>query len=219
MVNMTDFINNDIKPFNLNDSIIEVLDAFEELNYTHFPIVENGIYLGCIAAHDVETFETNQLLNNYKYALEGFFVRSSMIWIDVLEVFAQNNTNVVPVLDRENSYLGYYEISDVIKFFNNTPFLREQGGIIIVQKNSKNYSFSQIVQIVESNGGNLLGCFISSIENDLVQITIKTTVGAINEIIQTFRRYEYEIISEHLEDNYLNNLKERSDYLEKYLNI
>jgi hypothetical protein len=34
-----------------------------------------------------------------------------------------------------------------------------------------------------------------------------------NEIIQTFRRYNYEIISEHQEDNYINNLKERSDYL------
>lgn len=219
MVNMTDFINNDIRPFSLNDQIIDVIEMFEDLNYSHFPIVENGIYLGSIAAHDVETFENKDQLQNYKYAFEGFFVRSSMIWIDVLEVFAQNNTNIVPVLDQENAYLGYYEISDVIKFFNNTPFLREQGGIIIVQKQNKDYSFSQVVQIVESSGGKLLGCFISSIENDLVQITIKTTVGAINEIIQTFRRYEYEIISEHLEDNYLNRLKERSDYLEKYLNI
>ena len=32
-------------------------------------------------------------------------------------------------------------------------------------------------------------------------------------------RYEYEIVSEHEEDNYMNSLKERSDYLDKYLNI
>jgi hypothetical protein len=29
----------------------------------------------------------------------------------------------------------------------------------------------------------------------------------------------YEIISEHQEDNYINSLKERSDYLDKYLNM
>jgi hypothetical protein len=40
-----------------------------------------------------------------------------------------------------------------------------------------------------------------------------------NDIIQTFRRYNYEILSEHHEDLYINNLKERSDYLDKYLNI
>ncbi|MCY1229202.1 hypothetical protein D9M72_415590 [compost metagenome] len=78
---------------------------------------------------------------------------------------------------------------------------------------------SQITQIVESNNGKLLGLFVSNVEADKVQITIKITLGAMNEIIQTFRRYNYEIISEHQEDNYLNALKERSDYLDKYLNI
>jgi hypothetical protein len=48
---------------------------------------------------------------------------------------------------------------------------------------------------------------------------MKISLGAINEIIQSFRRYNYEIISEHQEDNYINSLKERSDYLDKYLNM
>ncbi|MFY7739856.1 MAG: acetoin utilization protein acuB, partial [Flavobacterium sp.] len=52
-----------------------------------------------------------------------------------------------------------------------------------------------------------------------VQITIKIALGSMNDIIQTFRRYNYEIVSEHHEDNYLNSLRERSDYLDKYLNI
>jgi hypothetical protein len=33
------------------------------------------------------------------------------------------------------------------------------------------------------------------------------------------RRYNYEIISEHKEDNYSNSLKSSSDYLDKYLNM
>ena len=106
-----------------------------------------------------------------------------------------------------------------MKFFHETPFLKEMGGIIIVEKNSSDYSMSQITQIVESNNGKLLGLFISNVENDNVQVTVKITLGAMSEIIQTFRRYNYEIISEHQEDNYLNALKERSDYLDKYLNI
>jgi hypothetical protein len=36
---------------------------------------------------------------------------------------------------------------------------------------------------------------------------MKISLGAINEIIQSFRRYNYEIISEHQEDNYINSLK------------
>ena len=78
---------------------------------------------------------------------------------------------------------------------------------------------SQVAQIVESNNGKLLGLFVSEANTENVQITIKISLGGMNDIIQTFRRYNYEIISEHQEDNYINNLKERSDYLDKYLNI
>ena len=88
-----------------------------------------------------------------------------------------------------------------------------------MQKAILDYSMSQITQIVESNNGRLLGLFISEATTDTVQITVKISLGAMNEIIQTFRRYNYEIISEHQEDNYITNLKERSDYLDKYLNI
>jgi len=78
---------------------------------------------------------------------------------------------------------------------------------------------SQIAQIIESNNGKLLGLFISDSDNESVEITVKISLGIMNNIIQTFRRYGYEIISEHQEDNYINNLKERSDYLDKYLNM
>jgi hypothetical protein len=78
---------------------------------------------------------------------------------------------------------------------------------------------SQIAQIIESNNGKVLGLFVSDSDTESIEITIKVSLGAMNEIIQTFRRYNYEIVSEHHEDNYINNLKERSDYLDKYLNI
>jgi hypothetical protein len=156
---------------------------------------------------------------DYKYTLERFFTRKSMIWLDVLELFAKNHTNIIPVLDENNIYIGYYEMEDIMKFFKETTFLKEQGGIIIVQKGITDYSMSQITQIVESNNGKILGCFISEADLENVQVTIKIGLGAMNEIIQTFRRYNYEIISEHQEDTYINSLKERSDYLDKYLNI
>ena len=122
-------------------------------------------------------------------------------------------------MDENNSYVGYYEIEDIMKFFHETPFLKEPGGIIIVKKGVLDYSMSQIAQIIESNNGKLLGLFISEAEVNSVEVTIKIALGSMNEILQTFRRYNYEIISEHQEDNYINNLKERSDYLDKYLNI
>ena len=55
--------------------------------------------------------------------------------------------------------------------------------------------------------------------SDLVQITLKIGNTSLNEIIQTFRRYSYNIVSGHEEDSYIESLKERSQYLDKYLNM
>jgi Mg/Co/Ni transporter MgtE len=219
MTDINDYITNDYKAINSKETIAEVQDFFAEVSYSHFSVIDEGIYIGCIAADDIETFDSDKKVSDYKYTLEGFFARKNMIWLDVLEVFAKNHTNVVPVLDEDNNYTGYYELEDIVKFFHETPFLKEQGGIIIIEKSILDYSMSQITQIVESNNGKLLGLFVSEASADKIQITLKIALGGMNEIIQTFRRYNYEIISEHQEDNYLNNLKERSEYLDKYLNM
>ena len=201
------------------ETILAAQDFFMDVSFSHFPVLEDGIYIGSIVAEDLETFDTDKKISNYKYTLEPFFVRSNMNWLDVLEVFGKNHTDIVPVLDENNLYLGYYELTDSMRFFNETPFIKESGSIIIVKKALVDYSMSQVSQIVESNNGKLLGLFVSNSDNDTIEITIKVTLGVMNDIIQTFRRYNYEIISEHNDANYINTLKERSDYLDKYLNI
>ena len=219
MLEIKNYLHNDFKAIESYETIEFVQDFFADVSFSHFPIVEESVYIGSISAFDIETFEPKKSLKDYRYVLEGFFARPSMIWLDVLEIFAKNDTNVIPVLDEKNKYVGYYQIEDIIKFFNQTPFLKEPGGVVVIEKASIDFSMSQAVQIVESNNGKVLGLLVSETSIDKTQATLKIALGAMNEIIQTFRRYGYEIISEHQEDSYVANLKERSDYLDKYLNI
>lgn len=219
MTDITDFLSNTVKPLRITDTVAIAQDLFAEYPFSHFPVLEEGIYIGCAGAEDTELIDIEKPLAELRYNFERFFVRNTTIWLDVLEVFAKNETNLLPVLDAENNYLGYYEITDVITLFHQTPFLKEEGGILVVEKGVLGYSMSEVAQIVESNNGRLLGFFISEASLEKVQITLKISLGGLSDIIQTFRRYNYEIISEHQEDAYLNTLKDRSDYLDKYLNI
>lgn len=216
---LQDYIINDIQPLNINDKISDLKLLFNELTYSHIPIEADGIYLGCISETDAHCFEGATNISDCNYAIEGFFVRSTTNWLDILETFAQNDSNIMPVLDSHNKYIGYYELTDIIHLFNETPFLSEIGGILIVEKGINDYSISEIAQIVESNNAKLLGVFISNMAGDLVQITLKISNASLNDVIQTFRRYSYNIVSGHEEDSYVESLKERSEYLNKYLNI
>ena len=216
---LSDYIINDIKPLSVNDTIGDLQQLFNQLTYSHIPIEKEGIYLGCIPETDAHCFDASKIISDCSYTAEGFYVRSTTNWLDVLEAFAQNNSNIMPVLAPDNTYLGYYELNDVMHLFNDTPFFAELGGILIVEKGIQDYSFSEVSQIVESNNAKILGAFISKIENDLVQITIKIGNSGLNDVIQTFRRYSYNIIAGHEDDSYLKSLKDRSQYLDKYLNI
>jgi CBS domain-containing protein len=218
-MNIQEYIINDVEPLHITDSVTRAADIFKKLTYSHLPVMEGDLYIGCVSETDAHCFEAENSLKDVKYALDHFMVRPDTHWLDVLEAFAQNNSNVMPVIDLENTYLGYYDLKDIMQHFNDAPFLYESGAVIVVEKGTIEYSFSEIAQIVESNDAKVYGCFVSNHKDHLTEITIKISPENLNAVLQTFRRYSYEIITSAEDDSYLDALKERSDYLDKYLNI
>jgi len=203
----------------IEDSLDTLLEFFEESNYSHIAVTEQGRFLGVFSENDVEMVDPKVKIEDYRYDLETFFVRKDTNWLDVLEAFARNEANLLPVLGAEEEVLGYYDLTDIATVFIDTPFFTDPGNILVVATGIKDYSFSEIAQIIESNNAKLIGAFITEIQNDVVQITIKISTDSFNEVVQTFRRYNYHILFGTSDDQFLEGLKQRSDYLEKYLNV
>ena len=84
MIEINDYINNDYKPLAIEDTIASVQDFFSDANFSHFPVVEEAIYLGSINSEDAETYDFDKKISDYKFNLESFFVRTDMVWLDVL---------------------------------------------------------------------------------------------------------------------------------------
>lgn len=217
-MNLSELIINDIKPVEVNQKIRLIQQMFNNLTYSHIPICLEGEFLGCISENDTHCFDSEIAIKDCQYAVEYFFVNDTTNWLDVLEAFAQNSANVMPVM-HENVYVGYYELKDIIGLFDQTPFFFEPGAILIVRKEVKEYSFSEISQIVESNNAKILGAFLSKLENEQAEITVKISNSGLSDIIQTFIRYGYLVVAGHEEESYVQDLKDRSDYLKKYLDI
>ncbi|MCB0474325.1 MAG: CBS domain-containing protein [Flavobacteriaceae bacterium] len=216
----TDYITREVKALDPSDKVNKAKELFKELTYTHLPVVEEGVLLGLVSEADIQTIENGDLpLDDFRYLFQSFFVSESINWFELLKIFALHETSIIPVIDELHKYLGYYELSDILHIFNNTPFLHETGAILVVSKGINDYSFSQVAQIAESNNAKILGAFVSGYEDEMIEITIKLSDHDLNNTIQTFRRYSYEILTSFHMDEYLKTLKERSDYLQKYLNI
>ncbi len=208
-----------IPVFNIDDSFEMVLEFFKENTYSHVAIADQGTFLGVFSENDLETIDPKAKIDMYRYDLETFFARKETNWLDVLEAFARNEANLLPVLGNEEEVIGYYDLTDIVAVFIDTPFFTDPGNILVVATGIKDYSFSEIAQIVESNNAKLIGAFITEVQNDIVQITIKLSTVNFNEVVQTFRRYNYHILFGNSDDQFLEGLKQRSDYLDTYLNV
>ncbi|MFC4095053.1 CBS domain-containing protein [Euzebyella saccharophila] len=208
-----------IPTFEVEESLSTVIDFFQENTHSHIAVTENDIFLGLLSEEDLENFDRKDQVDQYRYELEAFFVTKETGWLDVLEAFARNEANLVPVVDDKGRIEGYYDLTDIVSVFIDTPFFTEPGGIIVVAKGIRDYSFSEIAQIVESNNTKLIGGFITDSRNDVIQVTLKVSSTDLNDILQTFRRYNYTVIFGNADDQFLEDLKERSDYLDKYLNV
>ncbi|MEP0212846.1 MAG: CBS domain-containing protein, partial [Cellulophaga sp.] len=171
-----------IPTFSINDSMEEVIRFFKTTTFSHVAVVDKSKLVGMIAENDFKTFEKGKKIEDYKYNLETFCVDSDTSWLDVLEVFSKNDANILPVLDKDEAFVGYYDLTDIVALFIGTPFFTEPGGILVVAKGISDYSFSEIAQIVESNNAKLYGAFITEIENDVAQVTLKITSANLNEI-------------------------------------
>ena len=75
MTEISNYISNDYKTIDSKETIASVQDFFNEMPFSHFPVVEEGIYIGCIASEDIETFDIIKKVSDYRYSLEGFFTR------------------------------------------------------------------------------------------------------------------------------------------------
>ena len=90
---------------------------------------------------------------------------------------------------------------------------------IKVLKNINSFSFSEICQILEVNNVKIFSVSISNTNLEYIEAIVKISAKDLAPALRLLREFEYEVLSNHEEDDLLNDLKDRSKYLDKYLNI
>jgi hypothetical protein len=149
---------------------------------------------------------------------EDFSIQASSYWLDALEKVLLADADIIPVVDEQRLFLGYYLLEDLELFLARTPFLAEGGTVIVVSVSKEAYSISQLTQVVEANNARVLGVMQTADHGTRIEITLKVVTESMSSLLIELRRYDYSIESVLYEDLFAQQLKERSDYFEKFLN-
>jgi acetoin utilization protein AcuB len=217
-----DLISEVVPSLKTSDSGQTALNWMEIFRISHLPIVNNLDFLGLIS--DTDIYDMNQPeepIGNHSLTLLKPYVTTEQHLFEVIGLAARLKLTVVPVLDEHSHYKGVITATDLVRYLAGISSMDQQGGIIVLELIERDYSLSQIAQIVESNNVKVLSMYITSPpDSTRLEVTIKVNTNDLVSVIRTFERYNYNAKTWVTSDDSMDRFySERFDLLMKYLNI
>jgi CBS domain-containing protein len=217
-----DLISEVVPSLKTSDPGQTALNWMEIFRISHLPIVNNLDFLGLIS--DTDIYDMNQPeepIGNHTLTLFKPYVTTEQHLFEVIGLAARLKLTVVPVLDEKLHYKGVITTTDLVRYMAGISSMDQQGGIIVLELIERDYSLSQIAQIVESNNVKVLSMYITSPPDSIrLEVTIKVNTNDLVSVIRTFERYNYAVKTWVTSDDSMDKFySERFDLLMKYLNI
>jgi CBS domain-containing protein len=217
-----DLISEVVPSLKTSDSGQTALNWMEIFRISHLPIVNNLDFLGLIS--DTDIYDMNQPeepIGNHSLTLLKPYVTTEQHLFEVIGLASRLKLTVIPVLDEHSHYKGVITTTDLVRYLAGISSMDQQGGIIVLEIIERDYSLSQIAQIVESNNVKVLSMYITSPpDSTRLEVTIKVNTNDLASVIRTFERYNYDVKTWVTSDDSMDRFySERFDLLMKYLNI
>jgi len=214
-----DLISHSIPYLHLDDKVFHALQLMNDYHVAHLPIVAEDKYIGIISEEQLLHSDDDDLLEQLLISDGGKSVQANDHFLKAIQIAVQNNISIVPVIE-ENHIIGIITYNDLLRNASDFMSLNDPGGLIVLEIEGKDYSFSELNRIVESNDAQItqLNSFTDP-ETGTMQVTIRINKVEISDIITTLQRYEYSIKYYFGEELYENELRSNYDNLMHYLKI
>ncbi len=205
----------------LTDKVHLALQLMNDNQVTHLPIVEAEKYVGLISEDDLLQAENDHdTLATLQQSFAAVSVKENEHFLKAVQLAAENALSVVPVITEENELVGTVAYNDLLKNAAEFMSLNEPGGLVVLEMESNQYSFSEISKLVETNDAQITQLNTNNdAETGLMQVTIRINKPEISDIIATFQRYDYNVKYFFGEEQYTNELRTNYDNLMNYLKI
>jgi len=217
-----DLISDVVPSLKTSDSGQTALNWMEIFRVSHLPIVNNQDFLGLISDSDIyDMNQPEEPIGNHSLTLLKPYVTAEQHLFEVIGLASRLKLTVIPVLDNQNHYKGVITTTDLIRYLASISSMDQTGGILVLEITERDYSLSQIAQIVEGNNIKVLSMYITSPpDSTRLEVTLKINTNDLTSLIRTFERYNYEVKTWITSDDSLDRFySERFDLLMKYLNI
>lgn len=164
------------------------------------------------------------LIIDDKSSLKMFDQRHPFIYddrhvFDALRIFKDTHLTLLPVLDKNNKFLGTVTASSLIEYLAKALSVSDPGALIILEMGVNDFVFSEMARIMEENDAKILNLIVLT-EEDSSHIIVSVKINLIDAgpVVQTLERFGYNIVGSFNNKND-DAVRERFESFMKYLNI
>lgn len=203
------------------DNGSKAIEIMENFVVSDLAIVENDIFFGTISMTNIYDFdlfdikfkENTKILNNsYVFHNQHLF--------DVVKTLELYNSSLIAVVDQHSKFIGTITQKSILKGISKILSINETGYYIKFNQNFKDYSATEISNIVEKNNAKLLSLYFDNKSAEEITVYVKISTQDIEAILQSFERFNYNITLLNTEPNDYNQLyNERMENFLNFLNV
>jgi acetoin utilization protein AcuB len=214
-----DLISNSIPYLHKDDKVHHALQLMNDYHVAHLPVVENDSYLGIVSEEQLLQSDDNNQIYQLQVTDGSTSVQANDHFLKAIQTAVINKLSIVPVVE-EKQLLGIVTYNDLLRNASDFMSLNDPGALVVLEMESRAYSFAEINRIVESNDAQITQLnTLTDPETGIMQVTIRLSKLEVSDIISTFQRYEYNVKYYFGEELYENELKTNFDNLMNYLKI
>jgi acetoin utilization protein AcuB len=214
-----DLISNSIPYLHKEDKVFHALQLMNDYHVAHLPVVEEESYLGIVSEEQLLQSDEENTLNQLQITDGTTSVQANDHFLKAIHTAVVNNLSIVPVVE-EKILLGIVTYNDLLRNASEFMSLNDPGALIVLELDSRNYSFTEINRIVESNDAQITQLnTLTDPESGSVQVTIRVSKLEVSDIVSTFQRYEYNVKYYFGEELFQNELRTNYDNLMNYLKV
>lgn len=204
----------------IQSTVLEAKSIFDKNQATDIIVLDDKKFVGLLSLNVISSVDETSTLSDVAHLMKSIFLRENFSLFDWLKLSSIYKTSFLPLVSEDDMiFIGMLSPDDILEKFENTGLNVENSTVLVIKKSSKAFSYSQVFQIAEANAAKIFGSYIHSSDVEETEIVLSIYHMGLNELLQSYRRYDYEIVSYHEEDLHHETLKANSEYFSKYITV
>lgn len=216
-------LNKKIHVLTLDDSLEKAERKMDELGVNTLPII-NETTNELVGQINCDNFRVaankEQTLSSLELEKPTAIFNNQHIF-QAVRIMLENEIDLLPVVDNQSSFLGIIQKKQLLGLLVKMLNLTGYGSVITVALRPHDFTISEIVQLIETEGAKIMGITVElpDSEHESYEISIKLNLEDASRVAAALRRFGYTILNESKIKTQSADLTMRADEFLQYLDM